>query len=152
VCCARQLIPAQHAHTTHEILDVVVAQALLGVDDAVQVRFHQVRDDVDVLEVVQRRRLEDVLERDHVLVRKVPQQLDLAEDALGVDQIVERARHLLDRHLFTGLVVVGGPVAEYGHTRTSNEVRQAQPSTRRYRQLLSTKLTPLRRTRRARSA
>jgi hypothetical protein len=90
---------------------VVVAQALLGVDDAMQVRLHQVRDDVDVLKVVQRRRLEDVLKRDHVLVRKVPQQLDLAQDALGVDQVVERARHLLDRHLFTRLVVVGGAAA-----------------------------------------
>lgn len=35
----------------------------------------------------------------HVLVLEVSEQLDLAKDALRVDEVIERLRDLLDRHL-----------------------------------------------------
>lgn len=35
-----------------EVLDMVEAEVLLGVDDAVEVRFHEIRHDVDILELL----------------------------------------------------------------------------------------------------
>jgi len=74
---------------------------LRGGDDAVEVRFHEVGDDIHVFEVDGIGGIGDeVLDRDHVLVLlEVPQQLDLAQDSLCVDEVVEHVCHLLDGHL-----------------------------------------------------
>ena len=51
-----------------EVLDVLVAQLLPGVDHAVQVGLHQLRDDVDVLVAGARLGPQDVHEADDVVV------------------------------------------------------------------------------------
>lgn len=91
-------------HLVDEILGVGVRQALAGRHDALQVAFVQLRDQVQVLKVLRLRRPgHDVHELHHVLVTpQVPQQLDLAQDALGVNQVLEHVAHALDGHLAAG--------------------------------------------------
>jgi hypothetical protein len=84
-------------HLVDKVLAVVVAQ-LLRADHAVQVRLHQLLHEVHLPEVRERRRLEDVEDRDHVLVPEVAQQPDLAQRAEAEHRVVER-RDALDRDL-----------------------------------------------------
>jgi hypothetical protein len=56
----------RHAHLVHEVLDVVVGQLLSRVDDAMQVRLHQLADDVHVLELSERRRHAQILDADQL--------------------------------------------------------------------------------------
>ena len=95
---------ARTARLVHEVLDVLERERLARVDDAVEVGLHQVGDDVHVEPVgrAQRRRRQDVDDVDHVLVIKLPQQLELTQHALRVGDVVERARDLLDRELRVG--------------------------------------------------
>jgi hypothetical protein len=53
----------------------------------------------------------------HVFVVEVPHELDLAQDALRVCEVVERVGDLLDRHLLPSLKVLSGPAG--GTTRRS---------------------------------
>ena len=77
---------------------MLLGELLARVDDAVEVRLHQVRHDVHVVEVGPvARGDEEVRHADHVLVVHVPQQPDLAHDAPRVDEVRERVRDLLDR-------------------------------------------------------
>ena len=47
-----------------EVLHVIVREILPGVDDSVQVRLHEVGDDVDILKGFERARLQDAGERE----------------------------------------------------------------------------------------
>jgi hypothetical protein len=82
-----------------EVLDVLVREVVLRVDDLVQVGLHEVEHDVDVDERLILRRRDEIAQADDILVLEVPEHLDLAQDALRVDQIVERVDDLLDRDL-----------------------------------------------------
>lgn len=84
-----------------EILEVLIGEGLPRSDDPVHVGLHEVRDDVDVLEVGRvRGDRHDVGDGDDVLVAvEVPEQLDLPDDALGVHQVAEHVADLLDRYL-----------------------------------------------------
>lgn len=70
------LQPAQRL--VDEVLDVVVRQVLC-LDHTVQVRLHQLLDNVHLVEVVKRVRSLDVEDRDDVLVLEVLQDLDLPQ-------------------------------------------------------------------------
>ena len=85
----------------HEVLEMLLRQRLARADDAVQVALHEVGDDVRVREILGvGRHGADVQDLDHVLVRvEVAQQLDLAQNALGIDQVREHVGYLLDGHL-----------------------------------------------------
>mmetsp|Transcript_68291 Transcript_68291/g.213604 ORF Transcript_68291/g.213604 Transcript_68291/m.213604 type:complete len:378 (+) Transcript_68291:256-1389(+) len=87
-----------------EVLMVLVVQHLLGVDDLVEVRLHEVRDDVDVVKigVVWRVHVQDA---NDVVVLEVPQELDLAQDPLAVHEVAEGVRNLLHRQFLTLLRV-----------------------------------------------
>ena len=90
----------------HEVLDVLVAEVLSGVDHPVQVCFHQVCDDVDVLVARAARGPLHVHQTYDVLVVEKSEQLDLTEDTLRVDQVLEGLWHLFYRHLRVGLAVI----------------------------------------------
>mmetsp|Transcript_30582 Transcript_30582/g.105689 ORF Transcript_30582/g.105689 Transcript_30582/m.105689 type:complete len:246 (+) Transcript_30582:597-1334(+) len=107
-----------------EVLVVLVRQRLPARDDSVQVALHEVGHDVDVGEVDGvRGDGDDVLDLNNVLVQaKVPEQLDLAQDALGVDEVAEHVGDLLDRHLFARGGVVGGAYDAVGPAADGLEV------------------------------
>ena len=92
-------------HLVDEVLYVVVREVLAGVNDPMEIRLHEVGDDVDVLKGLERARLENVNNTHHILVLQVLQQLDLAQDALRVNDVIKRTRDLLDRHLLPRLCV-----------------------------------------------
>ena len=115
---ARLEVAVEHLRRVHrleaaqdlvdKVLDVVVGERLLRVDDVVQVGVEQLGHQVDVLPVLRLAggRHHDVAQVEHVLVRKVLQQPDLAQDALAVDGVLERVGDLLDRHLVARLRVL----------------------------------------------
>lgn len=51
-----------------EVLEVIVAQRLIGADDLAQVGVHQIGDDVHVLEIILGRRAHDVADLQHLPV------------------------------------------------------------------------------------
>ena len=71
-----------------KVLAVVVAQSLRS-DDAVQVGLHELLHEIDVSELLEAGRLEDVEDGDDVFVAKVTEQLDLAESAQTEHGVVE---------------------------------------------------------------
>mmetsp|Transcript_105847 Transcript_105847/g.294711 ORF Transcript_105847/g.294711 Transcript_105847/m.294711 type:complete len:430 (+) Transcript_105847:189-1478(+) len=111
-------VAVQHAGAVHvleaaqdlveEVLRVAVGETLAAADDAVQVALVELRDDVEVLEVLRlgRPRLQVHNLHDVVMRAQVPQQLDLAQDALGVDEVLEDLAHALDGHLAPCLCVL----------------------------------------------
>lgn len=54
-----------------------------------QICFHEFGDDVDVVVSGARVGLDEVDQRDDVLVLEEPQELDLSKDTLGIDEIFE---------------------------------------------------------------
>ena len=68
---------------------MVVAQSLRS-DDAVQVGLHELLHEIDVSELLEAGRLEDVEDGDDIFVAKVAEQLDLAECAQTEHGVVER--------------------------------------------------------------
>lgn len=85
-----------------EVLEVLIREPLAGGDDTVQVRLHEVRNDVHIREVdgVGGHR-DDILDSDNVfMVSKVPQELDLTQDTLGVHEVVKHPPHLFNGDLY----------------------------------------------------
>jgi hypothetical protein len=68
---------------------VLVGQRLRRADDLVQVRVHELIDQINVVELVAHSGFLDVLDGNQVLVAQVPQQLDLTQRASGVGQVLE---------------------------------------------------------------
>mmetsp|Transcript_10913 Transcript_10913/g.27526 ORF Transcript_10913/g.27526 Transcript_10913/m.27526 type:complete len:305 (+) Transcript_10913:506-1420(+) len=79
-----------------EVLAVLVAERLRGANDLVQVRVHELIKDVHVFEDLPVGRWQDIPNLDDVFVLEVPQELNLAEHALGVDDVLEGVADLLD--------------------------------------------------------
>ena len=86
------LEPAQQL--VEEELVVLRREVVVGLDDLVQIRLHQLEDHVDVPELPRRRRQHDVLDVDDVGVAQQAQQLDLAQDARRVRDVVESGDNL----------------------------------------------------------
>ena len=84
---------------------MVVCERLRRCDDLVQVGVHELGDEVDVVEAVERCRPQDVLDPYDVLMVEVPQDLDLSQRTLRVGQVLERLVDLLDGDLLAGGVV-----------------------------------------------
>ena len=68
---------------------MVVAQSLRS-DDVVQVGLHELLHEIDVSELLEAGRLEDVEDGDDIFVAKVAEQLDLAESTQTEHGVVER--------------------------------------------------------------
>jgi len=86
-------------------LAVFFREFLVGADDVVEVRVHELSGDVDVVEGLRDRRRDHISEAYNVLVVEVPEELDLPERALGVHVVVEGVCDLLDCHHLPGLEV-----------------------------------------------
>lgn len=54
-------------HLEKEVLDMIQAERLLRADNAMQVRLHQIRHDVNVLELLWRRRDQDIQDANDLL-------------------------------------------------------------------------------------
>jgi len=92
-----------------EVLEVLLGERLLGVDDVVQVGVHQLRDDVHVLpRPLALDGRQDVHQPQHVVVPKVAQDFDLAQQPLAVDDVLKRLGDLLDGDRLVGLDVAAG--------------------------------------------
>mmetsp|Transcript_12581 Transcript_12581/g.33595 ORF Transcript_12581/g.33595 Transcript_12581/m.33595 type:complete len:272 (+) Transcript_12581:667-1482(+) len=88
-------------YLVHKVLVMLLCERLLGVDDPVKVRLHQVSDYVDVLEVWAGRR-EHVQDPYDIVMVKLPQQLHFPQDPLAIDEVIEGVADLLNRELLPG--------------------------------------------------
>ena len=87
-----------------KVLRVLVSELLGGVKDALQVALEEGRDDVERVEVLALggRRHDVGDEDDVVVVRKVVEELQLAQDAFCINEVLEDARDALDSDLRRG--------------------------------------------------
>lgn len=93
----------------YEVLAMIVAK-LLGADDTVKVRLHEFLDEVDLLELLETGRTQDVEDGDDILVMKVTEELDLAEGAEAEHGVIEGC-YALDGDLALGRDMDGGAAA-----------------------------------------
>ena len=104
--CAWVARDARKTYLVNEVLAMIVAE-LLRPNDAMEVGLHELLNEVDLLEVVETRRTEDIENGDDVLVMKVAEELDFAEGAEAEEGVLE-GEDLLDRDLSVGGLVEGG--------------------------------------------
>lgn len=90
-----------------EELVVLGREVVVGLDDLVEVGLHELEDDVNVAELAARWREHDMLDLDDVRVAQQAQQLDLAQDAGGVGDVLEDVVDLLDGDVLAGEGVEG---------------------------------------------
>jgi len=95
-------------HLIDKVLDVINRQRLFGVNDAMQIGFHQIGNNVNIIEIVQilvlgRHHIENT---DNVLVMEMFHQFDLTENPLGIDFVIEGTRDHLDGHITVFLLIV----------------------------------------------
>ena len=86
---------------------VLRAEVVVGLDDLVEVGLHELEDNVDVTELAARRREHDVLDLDDVWMAQKAEQLDLAENAGGVGDMLEDVVDLFDGDALAGVGVDG---------------------------------------------
>jgi hypothetical protein len=82
----------------HEKADVVVAERLGAVDDAVEVRVHELLHNVNVFKVGRVCWLQDFHDCHYVIVFQVAVQLHLAQQTLALNLIREHIRDLQCKH------------------------------------------------------
>jgi len=87
---------------------MVVSQVLSGVNDAVHIRLHQFRNDVDILEPSGCRGLGNVKDLDNILVVKELEKADLSDNTFRIDQVLKSLGDLLDSHFDAANMVVSG--------------------------------------------
>mmetsp|Transcript_26258 Transcript_26258/g.56914 ORF Transcript_26258/g.56914 Transcript_26258/m.56914 type:complete len:203 (-) Transcript_26258:791-1399(-) len=87
-----------------KVLDVIKGERLLRVDDPMKIGLHQLVANVDVVEVfdVPRKGRHHVGNTNNIFMMEVLEELDLTEDALGIDLVVEGAGDHLDGDLGLG--------------------------------------------------
>jgi hypothetical protein len=71
-------------HLVEEELVVLLRQVVVGLDHLVQVRLHELEDNVNVAELARLRREHDVLDLHNVRVLQLAQQHDLTQNARRV--------------------------------------------------------------------
>ena len=91
-----------------EELVVLGREVVVGLDYLVEVGLHELEDDVNVAELAARWREHDMLDPDDVRVAQEAEQLDLAEDAGGVGDVLEDVIDLLDGDVLASEGVEGG--------------------------------------------
>lgn len=98
-------------HPTKQLVEkelmVLRAEVVVGLDDLVEVGLHELEDNVDVTELAARRREHDVLDLDDVWMAQKAEQLDLAENAGGVGDMLEDVVDLFDGDALAGVGVDG---------------------------------------------
>lgn len=91
-----------------EELVVLGREVVVGLDYLVEVGLHELEDDVNVAELAARWGEHDMLDPDDVRVAQEAEQLDLAEDAGGVGDVLEDIVDLLDGDVLASEGVEGG--------------------------------------------
>jgi len=89
----------------NEGLEMGVSQRLTRADDCGQVTLHKFYVQIGLVEVVRPWNVHVVQTYNVPVPAEVPQQLDLAQSALGQDLLAENISDLLDSHPFIRLVV-----------------------------------------------
>mmetsp|Transcript_10629 Transcript_10629/g.13132 ORF Transcript_10629/g.13132 Transcript_10629/m.13132 type:complete len:204 (-) Transcript_10629:434-1045(-) len=88
----------------YKILDVVNTQTLFRVDNAVQVRLHQIGHDIHVIKVLHAacQRRHHIHNPNNIFVSEVFQKFDFAQNALGINFVTKRLRYHFNRDLCIG--------------------------------------------------
>ena len=86
---------------------MVIRQILSRVDDSVHICLHQLGNNVDILIIGGSRGLGHIKHLDNILVIEELEQADLTHDSLGIDQILESLRYLLDGNLAVINMIIG---------------------------------------------
>ena len=97
-------------HLVDEVLHVVHRKLLLAVDDAMKVCLHEISHDVHIVVVLRtfhigRHHVDDL---DDVVVTKMPQELDLAQDAFGINFVLKGFGYHLDGDIILRLGILSG--------------------------------------------
>ena len=82
------------------------SQVIIRLDNLVKIRLHELENDVNVFELSPRRREQDVFDLHDVRMLQEPEELDLAEDARGVGDVLEDVVDLLDCDFLSRVGVV----------------------------------------------
>mmetsp|Transcript_60288 Transcript_60288/g.140419 ORF Transcript_60288/g.140419 Transcript_60288/m.140419 type:complete len:344 (+) Transcript_60288:233-1264(+) len=91
----------------NKVLVMLLRERLFRIDHLVQVSFHEIGDNVDVLKVRRFGRVH-VEDPNDVFMVELPQQLHLSQDSFAINKIPERVSDLLDCTLFACLLVFEG--------------------------------------------
>jgi hypothetical protein len=77
-------------------------EVIIRPDHLMEIRLHELKNNIDVLELPPRRREHDVLNLDYVWVTKQPEELDLPQYACGIRDVLKHIIDLLDSNPLTG--------------------------------------------------
>ena len=77
-------------------------EVIIRPDHLMEIRLHELKNNIDVLELPPRRREHDVLNLDYVWVMKQPEELDLPQYACGIRDVLKHIIDLLDSNPLTG--------------------------------------------------
>lgn len=91
-----------------EILAVVVRECLRRLNNLAQIRIHELENQIHVLEASPMDGQHHILQRNNILVPKMPKKLQLPQGSQRIDAVLERVVYLLYRDLLVGLSVHGG--------------------------------------------
>lgn len=91
-----------------EILAVVVRECLRRLNNLVQIRIHELVNQIHVFEASPMDGQHHILQRNNILVPKIPKKLQLPQGSQRIDAVLERVVYLLYRDLLVGLSVHGG--------------------------------------------
>ena len=72
------------------------SQVIISLDNLVEIRLHELENNVNVSELSPRRRQQDVLDLNNVRMAQEPEEFDLAENASCIRDVLEDVVDLLD--------------------------------------------------------
>lgn len=74
------------------------SQVIICFDHLMQVRLHELKDNIDIFELPSGRRQHNVFNLDYVWVTKQPKKLDFPQNASSIRDILKNVIYLLDRN------------------------------------------------------
>lgn len=80
-----------------------LGQIIIGLDNLVQIRLHQFKNNINVLEIPSRRWQHDVLDLDYVRMAQQPQKLDFPQDSRCVRDVLKDVVNFLYSDFLTGM-------------------------------------------------
>lgn len=93
--CTKELV--------QEELVMLLGQIIIGLDNLVQIRLHQFKNNINVLEIPSRRWQHDVLDLDYVRMAQQPQKLDFPQDSRCVRDVLKDVVNFLYSDFLTGM-------------------------------------------------
>jgi len=77
-------------------------EVIIQLDHLMEIGLHELKNNIDILELPPRRREHDVLNLNYVWVTKQPKELDLPQNARGIRDVLKHIIDLLDSNPLTG--------------------------------------------------